>query len=145
MEDDREVDRFEELMRMLGTPPKIVDPKFRLKGELIQKCWQSMAPLKMDTIEKHSEIQVPNLIFENMQNNEYELIENREKDSWLYYGLFNTVAEYTGVGRRISLLTNEVQEGQFTRGQMLGYVRVFLPNGMAEVGTFRPQELKHEI
>lgn len=28
---------------------------------------------------------------------------------------------------------------------MLGYVRCFLPSGIIEVGTYRPQELKHEI
>lgn len=70
------------------------------------KCWESISPLKIDTIDKFSEIKIPTSIYADSY--EYLIIEGAENDSWKYFGLFNVESEYTGVGRRVNLKDNEV-------------------------------------
>lgn len=97
----------------------------------------------IETIEKFSEIPIPPAIYAD--SFEYQIIEGIEFDDWKYYGLFNVESEYTGVGRRVSLLDNAIQEGQFTRGKILGMIRMFNTSGKCEVGSYRMNEAKHLV
>ena len=103
--------------------------------------WKTIGCMKLSSVMKNPEFPMPAGLL--IPKSIYEFKENKKFAEWAYFGIFDP--QFTGVGRRVHQTTNEVQEGQFSKGLKLGFVRTFLPSGQAEVATYRVAELRHEI